>query len=68
METRVANNLTYKVHLPGGQKRLREMILYISNRCNDAPRWGKSKLNKILWRAGSHAFLNRGDPVTGRPY
>jgi hypothetical protein len=68
MEGRISNNLTYQVHLPGGQKRLREMILYIAKKCNDAPRWGKTKLNKILWRADFTAYLDRGVPVTGRAY
>lgn len=60
--------LTYKVKLPGGQDRLREMILYVSERCAEAPRFGKVKLNKILWRADFSAFAERGIPVTGRSY
>jgi hypothetical protein len=43
-------NLTYSVPLRGGQERLREMILYISKRCHNAPRFGSIKLNKILGR------------------
>jgi hypothetical protein len=60
--------LTYKLNLPGGQSRLREMILYVADRCKEAPRFGKVKLNKILWRADFSAFAERGQPVTGRPY
>lgn len=60
--------LTYKVRLPGGQDRLRELILYISERCASAPRFGKVKLNKILWKADFDAFAQRGVPVTGRSY
>lgn len=60
--------LTYRVRLPGGQDRLRELILYVSERCADAPRFGKVKLNKILWKADFEAFAERGVPVTGRAY
>jgi hypothetical protein len=56
------------VHLAGGQDRLREMILYVSERGKSAKRWGKTKLNKTLWRADFTSFYERGVPVTGRPY
>jgi hypothetical protein len=59
---------TYKVHLAGGQLRLQEMILFVSKKCQDGPYWGKTKLNKILWRADFTAFHERGVPVTGRAY
>ena len=61
-------NLTYKVNLAGGQDRLREMILYVSEHSKNSPRWGKTKLNKTLWRADFESFLTRGIPVTGRAY
>ena len=60
--------LTYRVELPGGQLRLREMILYVSMRCADARRFGKVKLNKILWKSDFDAFAARRVPVTGRAY
>jgi hypothetical protein len=60
--------LTWKVHLPGGQKRLREAVLYVSQRCERAPYFGKVKLNKIIWRADFESFAQRGQPVTGRLY
>jgi hypothetical protein len=44
------------------------MILYVSERCENAPRFGKVKLNKILWKADFDAFAARGVPVTGRSY
>jgi|SRR5947209_3992354 len=68
MERLEAKRLTYKVDLAGGQNRLREMILYVSQRSQNAPRWGKTKLNKTLWRADFRSFLERGTPVTGRAY
>lgn len=60
--------LTYKVHLAGGQKRLAEAILYVSDKSKDAPRFGLIKLNKIIWRADFTAFAERKVPVTGRSY
>jgi|HubBroStandDraft_6_1064221.scaffolds.fasta_scaffold63714_1 hypothetical protein len=61
-------SLTARVRLPGGQERLRQMILYIATRCETAPRFGSTKLNKILWKADFDAFAARGRPVTGRHY
>ncbi len=60
--------LTFKVHLAGGQQRLTEAILYVSERCRDAPRFGLTKLNKTIWRADFNAFAVRKVPVTGRAY
>ncbi len=68
MERRENRNLTYTVKLPGSQTRLREMILYVSEKCRDAPRFGKTKLNKIMWRADFQSYAARGVPVTGRAY
>ena len=60
--------LTFEVELPGGEDRLREMVLYVAHRCGTAQRFGKVKLNKILWRADFTAFRERGRPVTGSAY
>lgn len=60
--------LSFRVELPGGQARLREMILHICMRCGEAERFGKVKLNKILWRADFKSFAERRLPVTGRTY
>lgn len=60
--------LTPKVDLPGGQDRLRQMILYVSIRNVKAERFGLVKLNKIIWRADFDAFAARGRPITGRAY
>src|SRR5947209_2464575 len=59
---------TWKVDLPGGQRRLREAVLYTAHRCIEAPYFGLVKLNKILWRADFDSFADRGQPVTGRQY
>jgi hypothetical protein len=56
------------VLLPGGQERLRQLIVYVAKRCQQAPYFGAIKLNKILWRADFDSFAERGVPVTGRAY
>jgi hypothetical protein len=61
-------NLTFKVQLPGGQRRLKEAVLYVASKCFDAPSFGLVKLNKILWKADFDAFAERSQPVTGRQY
>lgn len=61
-------NLTWKIDLEGGQRRLQEAILYIAQQCQSAPLFGLIKLNKILWRADFLSFVERGQPVTGRQY
>jgi hypothetical protein len=63
-----SQKLTYRVDLPGGQERLRELILYVSAKSADMKRFGLIKLNKIIWKADFAAFLARGLPVTGRAY
>jgi hypothetical protein len=57
-----------KIALPGGQARLREAILYVSDAYRDAEIFGQTKLNKTIWRADFRAFAERGVPVTGREY
>jgi hypothetical protein len=60
--------LTNKVELPGGANRLRELIIYVSEQCADARRFGAVKLNKIIWRADFESYASRRVPVTGREY
>ena len=59
---------TFRVSLPGGQDRLRQLIIYVAQRCEKAERFGAIKLNKILWRADFQSFARRRIPVTGREY
>ena len=59
---------TFKVDLPGGQDRLRQMILYVSLQSMETPRFGRIKLNKILWKSDFDAYAARGVPVTGCAY
>jgi hypothetical protein len=62
------SRLTQTVPLPGGQDRLRQLILYISRQCAKAQWYGLTKLNKILWKADFDAFAARQRPITGRAY
>jgi hypothetical protein len=59
---------TLRVDLPGRQNRLRQMILYIAQKCEGAEHFGAVKLNKILWKSDFDAYAARRRPVTGRPY
>ncbi len=59
---------TLMVSLPGGQNRMKQLIIYISKKCQDAERFGAIKLNKILWRSDFQSFARRSVPVTGREY
>lgn len=67
MDERI-ENLVFQVPLPGGQERLRQMILYVCEKCVQAELFGQVKLNKILWRADFHSYAKRMRPVTGRAY
>lgn len=60
--------LTFRLELPGGQRRLKEAALYVMEAARDFDHFGLIKLNKMLWRADFRSFLERKFPVTGRPY
>src|ERR1035437_6112774 len=49
-------------------RRLRELMLYIAQRCADAPKFGAIKLNKILFWSDFTAFTRTGDSITGEAY
>lgn len=59
---------TRHIPLSGGQDRLRQMILYVAQKNTTAAAFGRTKLNKILWRADFVSYADRGVPVTGREY
>ena len=59
---------TIVVNLQGGQSRLRQMILYVAQKCEGAKYFGAIKLNKIIWKADFDSFAKRGVPITGREY
>jgi len=67
-DLRTRRAVTLTVPLPGGQARLRQIVLYVAQRCERAEYFGAIKLNKIIWKADFDAFAERGVPVTGREY
>jgi uncharacterized phage-associated protein len=48
--------------------RLRELMLYVAQKCSDDPSFGATKLNKILYFSDFVSYLNDGQPVTGAEY
>jgi Protein of unknown function (DUF4065) len=62
------DRLTERISLPGDNNRLKELIVYISAKCQDDPAFGAVKLNKILFQADFRAYRLRGKPITGASY
>jgi len=50
------------------EKKLAELILYISQKCAHDPDFGATKLNKILYFSDFFAFGNWGESITGAEY
>lgn len=48
--------------------KLRELIVYIAQRCADDPTFGSVKLNKILYYADIAAYRQFREPITGATY
>ena len=59
---------SFEIPVPQGEARFKELILYISVRCQHDPNFGATKLNKILWRSDFLAYLRLGEPITGVAY
>lgn len=49
-------------------RKFRELILHISRQSQDDPRFGATKLNKILYFADFAAYRRLGRPITGARY
>lgn len=49
-------------------KKFRELILYISQKCSSHPMFGAIKLNKILYYSDFLAYAQLGNPITGHEY
>ncbi len=63
-----STQLTYHFDNMPGEDRLKELILYIADQCSDDPRFGATKLNKILYFSDFISFRHRGVPITGVEY
>lgn len=50
------------------ERKLKELILYVADRCEADPTFGAVKLNKILFYADFLAFASTGKPITGVEY
>ncbi len=50
------------------EAKLKELMLYIADKCFEDPNFGATKLNKILWWTDFHAFAIIGKPITGVEY
>lgn len=49
-------------------ERFRELVLYISQKCANDPRFGATKLNKILYFSDFVCYAHYGQPLTGVEY
>lgn len=61
-------NLTFGSEDAESKERLRELILFISDRCETDPTFGAVKLNKILFFSDLFSFAEHGKAITGVPY
>jgi len=50
------------------ERKLAELVLYVSQKCANDPCFGATKLNKILYFSDFLAFGNWGAPITGGEY
>lgn len=60
--------LTYEVAIPNKEQRLKELIVYISDKCAGNEKFGATMLNKILWAADFISYQDKGRPITGEVY
>lgn len=60
--------LTYGSDNKESRERLRELMLFVAERCQDDPNFGVTKLNKILFYCDFMAFAKFGKPITGISY
>jgi len=50
------------------EARYRELVLYICQKCASDPKFGATKLNKILYFSDFLAYATLGEPITGFEY
>lgn len=63
-----ARELTYSFPNMPSEEKLRELVLYIADRCSKDRHFGRVKLNKVLWFADASSYAFTGKPVTGATY
>ncbi len=59
---------TYGQATEAEKKKLRELILYISSKCESDGTFGATKLNKILFWSDFTSYMKFRRPITGVPY
>jgi hypothetical protein len=62
------SKLHFVFQLPGSDERFRELLLYVCEKCATDPKFGSTKLNKILYFSDFLAFARFGEPITGFEY
>ena len=50
------------------EEKLKQLILYVSQKCADQSEFGSTKLNKILYFADFIVYVKTGEPLTGVAY
>src|ERR1700733_10925348 len=50
------------------ERRFAELMLYVSEKCASDPKFGATKLNKILFYADFLAYAELGNSITGFEY
>lgn len=60
--------LTFGSENTESKERLRELVLFISDRCENDPTFGVIKLSKILFFSDFFSFAEHGRAITGVPY
>lgn len=68
MRSERGRSLTFGSSDREARERLRELILFIAERCEDEPTFGATKLNKLLFYADFKSFAIYGEPITGVTY
>lgn len=61
-------NLTFGTDDQESTDKLRELILYVADKCEEDQKFSAVKLNKILFYADFLSFAKYGEPVTGVQY
>lgn len=63
-----SKNLTYGEDNEEARRRLRELMLFVADRCAEDTNFGVTKLNKILYYCDFLAFAKLSTPITGISY
>jgi hypothetical protein len=68
MRTPGKGELTFEFHTGDNEERLRELLLYVVEKCGADPKFGATKLNKILFYSDFYSYARFGQPITGVEY